>query len=104
MWKKVTTLLPYMWPKVPSIHNVITFMVHEKPFFFRTEIDARIFVDFCSQYAESGYYPKKGEWLLTKVSVQITSNHCGFFGFFFFKICAFTWEENFINEKWLILC
>ena len=47
---------------------------------------------------------QKGEWLLTKVSVQITSNHCVFFWFFFFKICAFTWEENFINEKWLILC
>ena len=28
---------------------------------------------------------QKGEWLLTKVSVQITSNHCGFFGFFSLK-------------------
>ena len=29
--------------------------------------------------------PKKGEWLLTKVSVQITSNYCVFFGFFSLK-------------------
>ena len=25
MWKKVTTLLPYMWPKVPSIYYVMHF-------------------------------------------------------------------------------
>ena len=38
MWKKVTVLLPYMWPKVPFIHYVITVRVHKKPFFFRTFI------------------------------------------------------------------
>ena len=68
-----------------------------------TEIDAHILLIFAHSMLRVDT-TQKGEWLLTKVSVQITSNHCGFFGFFFFKICAFTWEENFINEKWLILC